>query len=264
MFGKNKWLIAEHGKKVASRKPAGCPILKVKELLHKDRTGWNVDLMRQLFTADEIQAIRRIPVSSMGSGDRLVWCSSTVGLYNVNAGSSFRAEGEESLLWKKLRSLDVKRKIQHFLWHACHNSIPVANNLQKRGMRVDGICRQCGEASETVEHLFFLCAKAQIIWKLAPVSWDGLESQTFSFKEWWRAHGKVGQREKLKERQEQTAYIIWHIWKARNSWLYNGQMVPELEVVQQTMEECLEFAECQQKSGGAAQRRMMVDRQKAS
>lgn len=147
--------------------------------MYKDRTGWNVDLMRQLCTADEIQTIRRIPVSSMGSGDRLVWCSSTDGLYNVNAGykmakilqkrkagdekSSFRAEGKEILLWKKLWSLDVKRKIQHFLWRACHNSIPVANNLQKRGMRVDGICRQCGEASETVEHLFFHCAKAQII-----------------------------------------------------------------------------------------------------
>lgn len=53
------------------------------------------------------------------------------------------------------------------------------------------------------------------------------------------------------------------MWKARNSWLYNGQMVTELEVVQQAMEECLEFAECQQKSGHAAQRKMMVDRQKA-
>lgn len=71
---------------------------------------------------------------------------------------------------KKIRSLDIKKKIQHFIWRACHNRIPVGANLMKKGVQIDGICKQCGEGMETGEHLFFQCANSRLIWRLAPVS----------------------------------------------------------------------------------------------
>lgn len=71
-------------------------------------------------------------------------------------------------MWRRIWSLNVRKKVLHFIWRACHNKISVGDNLRKRGLKVDGMCKQCGEELETVEHLFFHCQKAQNIWKLAP------------------------------------------------------------------------------------------------
>lgn len=84
---------------------------------------------------------------------------------------------------------------------------------------------------ETVEHLFFNYAKAKTISKLAPVNWDGMIQQTGSFKEWWSKHGNVANSRELNERQELTTYIMWHIWKDRNSWVFKSEKWSELEVV---------------------------------
>lgn len=58
---------------------------------------------------------------------------------------------------------------QHFLWKACHNRIPLGVNLRKKGIKVDGVCKQCGDGLETEEHLFFYCENVRLVWKLAPI-----------------------------------------------------------------------------------------------
>lgn len=40
-------------------------------------------------------------------------------------------------------------------------------NLRQRGIRVDGMCHQCGEEIVIVEDILFYCQRAQLIWKLA-------------------------------------------------------------------------------------------------
>lgn len=90
-------------------------------------------------------------------------------------------------------------------------------NLKKRGMRVDTTCKQCGEEAENIEHLFFHYSKAKILWKLSPVTWDGLSNQTRSFKDWWEAHDKAGNKNDLQNRHELTEHILWRMWKARNA-----------------------------------------------
>lgn len=107
-----------------------------------------------------------------------------------------RSSGKRSGIWTSKRKFNIHMK-------ACHNSIPVGVNLQKRGIEVDEKCRQCGTEAETTEHLFFQCYKAKLIWKLSTVSWEGPLAQTRSFKEWWKAESQA--------RQEVTAYILWHI-----------------------------------------------------
>lgn len=99
-------------------------------------------------------------------------------------GSSEQREQEDGKLWKTIWTMDIKCKLQHFIWCACLNRISVGANLKKRGMEVDGICKYCGEAMEIVEHLVFHRAKAKLLWKLAPVQWDGIQQHIFSFKEW--------------------------------------------------------------------------------
>lgn len=94
------------------------------------------------------------------------------------------------------------------------------------------MCHQCGEEMETVEHMLFHCQRAQILWKLAPVQWDGLTPFTDSLKEWWRKQWEIGKNGDMEERQELTAYLMWQTWKGRNSWLYNSERWLENEIIQ--------------------------------
>lgn len=72
--------------RITTAKPEGCSIQKVKDLLNTTSSGWNEELLLQLFSADEVQAILRIPVSSLGLADRLVWHASNNGQYSVRTG----------------------------------------------------------------------------------------------------------------------------------------------------------------------------------
>lgn len=81
-------------------------------------------------------------------------------------------------------------------------------NLRRRDMNIDAICSQYGEDLETEEHLFFHCRRAQLIWQLAPVQWDGLNSVMGSIKEWWLKQGETGKLRKLEDRHEFTAFLL--------------------------------------------------------
>lgn len=70
-------------------------------------------------------------------------------------GSSSRKDEVEKRLWKKAWGLNIKKKIQHFLWKLCHDRVPVGRNLVRRGVTTEDVCKQCGEAVETVQHPFF-------------------------------------------------------------------------------------------------------------
>lgn len=108
-------------------------------------------------------------------------------------------------MWKKVWKLKVKRKVQHFLWRACHDRLPVGSNLLRMRITKNDICKWCGEATESIEHSFFQCERAKLIWKLSLVNWEGLSTHTNSFKDWWKAHENAGNQQELLDRQEITA-----------------------------------------------------------
>lgn len=79
--------------------------------------------------------------------------------------------------------MNIKKKIQHFIWRACHDRLPVLSSLVKREVKANIRCKLCEEREETIEHLFFHCFEVKATWKLALVQWDGLDQYTTSFKE---------------------------------------------------------------------------------
>lgn len=115
----------------------------------------------------------------MELSNKLIWPLTKTGQYSVNSGykmiknleivardnegsSAGRDKGEE-LLWKRIWSLSINKKVQDFIWRACHNKISVGVNLRKLGVKVDDRRKQCGEGLETIEHLLFHCSKVKII-----------------------------------------------------------------------------------------------------
>lgn len=153
--------------------------------------------MKQVDAKRKVSTILSLQISSLGVNDRLIWKHNPNRQFSINSGYKISREqmnrekggegsstivDDERKLWGKIWSLNIKRKAQHFLWRACNNCISVRACLKKGGIKTDGMCKQCREGLETVEHLFFYCPKTQLIWKISPVSWEGLSYATDSFK----------------------------------------------------------------------------------
>lgn len=200
--------------------------------------------------------ILRIPISQFGSKDRLVWHYTTHGQYTVDSGYQLatriqternRAAGTsepscaETRKWNILWQLRIKAKIKMFLWKCNHGALSVKAELKRRKMPVDPICLFCGEQDETLEHLFFHCSRAQRIWAIAPVTWDGIQGQSRNFKDWWDAISKVQYQAEGQHRLQLTAYLLWHIWKSRNEFYFNSNYIAELKVIQGAISEWQEY-----------------------
>ena len=66
--------------------------------------------------------------------------------------------------WKRLWSLQIPHKIRHFAWRAARDILPTKSNLVCRNVLGDSTCEECGEASESLFHLFWECTKAKETW----------------------------------------------------------------------------------------------------
>lgn len=175
----DNWLKDEQRKKIISPKPPRSTAVKVQDLMLQDGTSWNLPMLIQMFSEEEVQAIRGIPIRRVSVQDRLVRNLAKNRQYTVNSsykvtklcekkvqgeeGSSRRREDEDRNLWLGIWNMNIKKKIRHFIWRVCHDRIPVNANLRNRGIEVNETRRQCGEGRETVEHLFFHCDTAKLI-----------------------------------------------------------------------------------------------------
>lgn len=117
-----------------------------------------------------------MPLSALGAKDKIAWKMEREGQYTVSSRynlvkklrKSYEGEEETSTaaidkkkLWSRFWGLNVKKKILHFLWQSMNNSLPVLQNVAKRGMKCSPIYSRCGEEVETVVHVMFECRFAQ-------------------------------------------------------------------------------------------------------
>lgn len=153
--------------------------------MNRNQEGWNASLLSQLFCFEDIQAIRNTPINILGIADRMMWSHTKDGQYTMklgyklakdldrrrkgDEGTSTRRGKKKEVLWNRIWSMNIKKRVQHFLWRACHNKISMGANLRRCEIKVDGLCHQCGEEVEPVEHVLFQCQKTQLLCKLALV-----------------------------------------------------------------------------------------------
>ena len=134
-----------------------------------------------------MEHITNIPLNLYGRKDRLFWKHSKSRVYTVKTGyAAAKVEGDtknqrlapgsetsrkirKHTVWKRLWSLNIKMKLKHFLCRCLQNGLPANEALYKRIGKGSSLCNCCGEDTETIEHIFFFCPKAQVVWRLTPV-----------------------------------------------------------------------------------------------
>ena len=112
-------------------------------------------------------------------------------------------------MWNTLWQLNIKHKTKLFIWKCIQGALPVREAVNRRTRMGDPICRTCGEAQETIEHLLLTCPHTVDIWKATPIQWDGAKDQQGDFKRWWLRISEARGRPEGREHVGLTANILW-------------------------------------------------------
>lgn len=88
-----------------------------------------------------------------------------------------------------------------------------------------------------MEHMFFQCSKAKLIWVRAPIRGDDIMQSDLDFKEWWETLCTLGRQKIYQDRIELLVHILWGIWKMRNELLFQNNHIPVMQVVERATQE---------------------------
>lgn len=148
----------------------------VEALMDRDQRGWNVELLRTVFSGAKAEVIINIPICPAFPPDWLVWRCTSTGIFSVcsayhlgkdiqrwTSGACSSPEANKEV-WKVLWSLKVPNPVKVFLWKACHNLFPTKVNLFKKKIVGDFLCPCCGREDETILHILWDCPSAQDVW----------------------------------------------------------------------------------------------------
>lgn len=184
----------------------------------------------QFFSRQEVKQILSIPVNHYGIEDHMFWNMDKKSYFSVKSAyklahslshtpstvaETSKARDDNKRMWRRVWKLPIKPKLKHFLWRCLHNWLATGGAIRQRGMEMDDVCKRCGLAKETRDHMFFQCPDSLLVWKLAPLNWEGIQHLTDSFEAWWKSICLAKHDSIFQKRLELTVYILWYLWKAR-------------------------------------------------
>ena len=108
----------------------------MEELIDRRNSRWNQDMLERIFTVEEIEAIKSIPISQTNQPDVQIWRCTNIGTFSVKSAYHLEKEMEmkgnlegsgktkESILWKTMWKLVIPNAAKNFFWKAWHNLLP--------------------------------------------------------------------------------------------------------------------------------------------
>ncbi|XP_009124577.2 uncharacterized protein LOC103849567 [Brassica rapa] len=153
--------------------------MKVSDYINDNRTGWNMEKLREDVVEEDLATIQALRISSKAEQDLLGWHYNDNDLYTVKSGYWLATHLPDNNfipptygnveLKKTIWNTKLPTKLQHFLWRLSSRSIATGNNLRRRHVTRDVICKRCWLEEETEEHLFFNFPYARKIWRASEV-----------------------------------------------------------------------------------------------
>lgn len=139
---------------------------------------------------------------------------------------------------EKVWKVKTAPKINIFMWKALSNALSVNDGLRSRGLMVDARCQRCGYEGESINHVLFTCPVARRVWAQScfPFPRRGFEHMTLL--ENFNYLLSIPKELKIPEELERSfPWILWMIWKNRNSFIFKGKEYSEEDTVMKVMED---------------------------
>ncbi|XP_031116501.1 uncharacterized protein LOC116020159 [Ipomoea triloba] len=187
----HSWLPDDPSPMVHTTMPANLNGTYVSGLIDEESGTWDISILNDIFTPEDVLRISRVPVSS-GYEDIWFWHGDPKGCYTVKSGYKL-VMGEFSNMegdfddWTALWKLKVPPKWKTFLWRALSDTLPVTTSLLIRRVDVDPACPKCasgGSFSVWLSSLFMNFSEGDIRLAVAALYytwrarnsavWDGL------------------------------------------------------------------------------------------
>ncbi|KAG7941775.1 hypothetical protein I3843_16G063500 [Carya illinoinensis] len=171
----DRWLPSPTSFKIQSRINTLEGEAKVAEIIEQDTKTWNLHLIKEIFTEEEVKKIQRIPLSVCNSEDKIIRRYTANGIFLVKSAYHLMNEmqqenkgrtncGKTAEKWGKLWELKVPNAEKLFLWKASNNFLPTKQNLFKKKVVEDPSCPMCSQQVESIEHALWECKAARDVW----------------------------------------------------------------------------------------------------
>jgi hypothetical protein len=157
---------------------------------------------------------RLINVELTNEKDILTWNLTTSGTFTVKSMYLDLLNDDTKYLKKYIWKMKVPLKIKVFMWFLHRKVILTKDNLARRNWNGDKSCCFC-DNKESIQHLFFECPLAKIIWCITHMTFGLVPPKNVShlFGNWL----KVIPKNDLVQIRVGVCAVIWAIWNSRNA-----------------------------------------------
>ncbi|KAF4390164.1 hypothetical protein G4B88_005082 [Cannabis sativa] len=232
------------------------PNLLVRDLINESRSGWNMQMVRELFNVADQQSICSLPISKFPKADSWMWHYTADGTYSVKSGYFVASQLDHfdpspskswfAVWWKGFWKISLPKKVLIFVWRGFHDALPTYVGLQKRKVVDHTNCPICGFSVDSNSHVVFLCRGFKKIWKELRVSMLNNLSMDISFKQ------IVLKASEILSRSEYELFLVaaWYIWSERNQIVHGRKANPSDVVVSQIFKLFNEYSQCSRQNEG--------------
>ncbi|KAL1226048.1 putative mitochondrial protein [Cardamine amara subsp. amara] len=226
--------------------------LRVADLWYPNSTTWNLPILRHYFNERDVTFISRIRPNPTRE-DESRWNFSRHGEYTTQTAYKLSESILEASEYQNtnIPAIETRleygpppppRKIRHFFWRVARGAMAVAERLNTRGMNVDTLCPSCHSGPETVCHVLFLCPMATHVWSEVnlPPPRSGFSHNSIFI----NLHHLLACCDSAKipiVTRRAFLWVLWHIWKARNSFTLKKTRISIESLVEQAYEEADEW-----------------------
>lgn len=230
---RDRWIPRESGLKPANfiRRSR---LRWVNQLMLADGSGWNSELIHQLFYGFDADAICSIRIPNSAAEDTLAWNYEKSGVFTVRSAYKLaaslqdQAEGAASSstnashnrsMWDIIWKAKVPEKIKIFGWRTATNTLPTKLNKWKRTLDMDSTCNICGMGEENEHHAVVSCTKSRALRTEMRKVWNIPSETLFQFTgEDWLQNllGPCNMETRTK-----VLLLLWRCWFLRDDYIHS-------------------------------------------
>lgn len=142
---------------------------KVNSLFNSQGTGWDEEMVKEIFNSRDAQLILNTPIPLGNREDMVIWDKDAKGVFSVRScyNSIMRNLSNVAIPdWSKVWNLHLPPRTKTFIWQVCTGCLPTADLLRQRRVECDSQCPLCLDEDESAFHLLAHCRVASQCWNL--------------------------------------------------------------------------------------------------